>query len=70
MLITSQPPYQARLRDRVLRKNPDVVSWWAGQGAKSRINDPEYAAELDRLDEGLAAKAAKMKESERLGQTF
>jgi putative transposase len=55
---------------RVLQKNPDMVSWWAGQGAKSRINDPEYAAELDRLDKGLAAKAAKMKESERLGQTF
>jgi len=55
---------------RVLQKNPDMVSWWAGQGAKCRVNDPEYAAEFDRLDEGLAAKAAEMTEVERLGQTF
>jgi REP element-mobilizing transposase RayT len=55
---------------RVLQKNPDMVSWWAGQGAKNRINDPNYAAALDRLDEGLSARAAKMKESERLCGTF
>ncbi len=30
----------------------------------------EYAAELDRLDEGLAAKAAKMTSWERLSETF
>jgi hypothetical protein len=47
-----------------------MVSWWAGEGAKSRIYDPEYAAKLDRLDEGLAASAAEMTEEERLGQTF
>jgi len=45
---------------RVLQKNPDVVSWWAGEGAKSRINDPEYAVELDRLDMGVAARAAEL----------
>jgi hypothetical protein len=55
---------------RVLEKNPDMVSFWAGEGAKSRVNNPEYAAELDRLDEGLAAKAAKMTSWERLGETF
>jgi REP element-mobilizing transposase RayT len=52
---------------RVMQKNPDMVSWWAGEGAKSRVNDPKYAAELERLDEGLATKAAKMTEAERLG---
>ena len=53
-----------------LQKNPDMVSWWAGEGAKSRINDPEYAAELDRLDKALAAKAAEMTEAERLAKVF
>jgi len=55
---------------RVLQKNPHVVSWWAGEGAKIRINDPEYAAELDRLDQGVAARAAEMTASERVGRTF
>lgn len=55
---------------RILQKNPDMVSWWAGEGAKSRINDPEYAAKLDRLDENLATRAAEMTEVERLGKTF
>ena len=55
---------------RVLRKNPDMVSWWAGQGAKCRVSDPDYEAELDRLDEGLAERAAEMTQEERFGQTF
>jgi putative transposase len=55
---------------RVLQKNPDMVSWWAGEGAKRRISDPNFAAELNRLDEALAAKAAAMTTGERLGQTF
>lgn len=55
---------------RVLQKNPDMVSWWAGEGAKRRINDPKFAAELDRLDETLASRAAAMTTEERLGQTF
>jgi REP element-mobilizing transposase RayT len=55
---------------RSLRKNPDMVSWWAGQGAKKRVEDSEYAAELDRLDRVLAAKAAKMTAAERSGQAF
>jgi REP element-mobilizing transposase RayT len=55
---------------RILQKNPDVVSWWAGEGAKARVNDLAYAEELDRLDEALAAKAAGMTERERSGQTF
>ena len=45
---------------RVLQKNPDVVSWWAGEGAKSRVSEPGYAAELDRLDRGVAARAAEL----------
>jgi hypothetical protein len=53
----------------VMQKNPDVVSWWAGEGAKARVNDPAYAEELDRLDEALAAKAERMTERERFGQT-
>ena len=51
----------------VLCKNPDVVSWWAGEGAKRRIADPEYAAELDRLDRAVAAKAAELAAAGRLG---
>ena len=42
---------------RVLQKNPDVVSWWAGEGAKSRVSDPAYAAQLDRLDRGIAPRS-------------
>ncbi len=54
---------------RVLQKNPDVVSWWAGEGAKSRANDPAYATELDRLDKGVATTAAEMAASGCLGPT-
>ena len=53
-----------------MQKNPDMVSYWAGEGAKSRVNDPEYAAALDQLDEALARKVAKLSEAKRLGQTF
>ena len=53
----------------VLQKNPDVVSWWAGEGAKARVNDPAYAEELNRLDEALAVKAARMTERACTGQT-
>jgi hypothetical protein len=52
---------------RVMQKNPDMVSWWAGEGAKSRISDPEYAAKLDRLDKALASRVAAMTTEERLG---
>jgi REP element-mobilizing transposase RayT len=55
---------------RILRKNPDMVSWWAGRGARRRLGDPGYAAELDELDKALASKAAKLTEAERLGVTF
>ena len=55
---------------RVLRKNPDMVSWWAGRGAEHRLDDPGYAAERDQLDEALASRAAKMTRDERLGETF
>jgi len=54
----------------VLRKNPDMVSWWAGRGAKRRMADAGYAAELDSLDANLASRAAAMTEVERSGSTF
>jgi hypothetical protein len=59
-------------KDRMapMLKTPDVVSWWAGEGAKRRIGDPEYAAELDRLDRAVAAKAAELAAAGRLGSTF
>ena len=55
---------------KVMRKNPDMVSFWAGEGAKSRLGDPEFAAKLDRLDDDLAKKTAKMPKADRLGETF
>jgi hypothetical protein len=38
----------------VLNKNPDVVSFWAGEGARRRQEDAEYAAKLNELDERLS----------------
>ena len=38
----------------VLNKNPDVVSWWVGEGIRRRLEDEEFAAELDRLDRELS----------------
>ncbi len=37
-----------------LNKNPDVVSWWVGEGIRRRLNDRDFAAELDRLDAQLS----------------
>lgn len=54
---------------KVLRKNPDVVSWWAGEGATRRMEDAEFAAELDRVDQELARRASRMTLSERLNPT-
>lgn len=42
----------------VLNKNPDVVSFWAGQGARRRQEDPDFAATLDELDRLLSASTA------------
>ncbi len=42
----------------VLNKNPDVVSFWAGEGARRRQEDPGYAAKLDELDRLLSASSA------------
>jgi hypothetical protein len=39
----------------MLSKNPDVVSHWAGEGARRRQEDPDSAAKLDELDERLSA---------------
>jgi REP element-mobilizing transposase RayT len=38
-----------------LNKNPDVVSFWAGEGGRRRQEDPDYAEMLDDLDERLSA---------------
>jgi REP element-mobilizing transposase RayT len=54
---------------RVLQKNPDVISWWAGEGAQKRIDDPQFAAELDRVDKEVARKAANLTRAERMGTT-
>jgi REP element-mobilizing transposase RayT len=43
----------------VLNKNPDVVSWWVGEGVRRRVEDDDFANELDRLDEMLAAALAR-----------
>lgn len=54
---------------KVLRKNPDVVSWWAGEGAALRMEDRAFADQLDRVDQELARRASKMTQSERLSST-
>jgi len=41
----------------VLLKNPDVVSWWVGEGVKRRLEEGEFADELDRLDRQLTTSA-------------
>jgi putative transposase len=40
---------------RVLGKNPDVVSWWVGEGVRRRMDDEGFARDLDDLDTGLSA---------------
>ena len=39
----------------VLNKNPDVVSWWVGEGTRRRLEDDGFAAEFDGPDEALSA---------------
>jgi hypothetical protein len=39
----------------VLNKSPDVVSFWAGDGARRRQQDPDYASMLDALDVRLSS---------------
>ena len=39
----------------VLNKNPDVVSWWVGEGIRRRLDDRGFAAELNGLDARLSA---------------
>ncbi len=38
----------------VLRRSPDHVSRWVSRGAHRRLHDPDFAAELDSLDEAVA----------------
>lgn len=53
----------------VLQKNPDVLSWWAGEGALLRAEDSDFAAELDRMDKAISRKATKSSAEERMGET-
>jgi REP element-mobilizing transposase RayT len=53
----------------VLEKNPDVISWWAGEGAARRGEDSEFADQLGCADEALARLTSKLTASERLGET-
>ena len=50
---------------RVLNKNPDVVSWWVGEGIRRRLEDEKFAAKLDKLDEELSASLTQSRRSER-----
>jgi hypothetical protein len=54
---------------RVLRKNPDVLSWWASEGATLRQEDPEFAATLDFADEELSRRASVLSTSQRTEET-
>jgi len=38
----------------VLNKNPDVVSWWVGEGARRRQEDEEFAARFELLDNQMS----------------
>ena len=56
----------------VLGKNPDVVSWWVGQGVRRRLEDAAFAERLDTLDRELASElsldAADTEEPERVAR--
>jgi hypothetical protein len=39
---------------RVLGRNPEVVSWWVGEGVRQRLRDPDFARRLDDIDEALS----------------
>jgi putative transposase len=41
-----------------LRKSPEVVSRWVGDGVRRRLADPAYGARLDDLDQRLAEETA------------
>ncbi len=49
----------------VLNKNPDVVSWWVGEGIRRRLEDDEFATQLEELDKQLSASLARRGERER-----
>lgn len=44
---------------KVLNKNPDVVSWWVGEGVRRRLEDADFAKEIDRFDRLLAEAAGR-----------
>jgi hypothetical protein len=42
----------------VFNENPDVVSFWAGEGVRRRLEAPDFAAKVDELDRLLSASTA------------
>jgi hypothetical protein len=52
---------------RVLNKNSDVVIWWVGEGIRRRLEDEEFAAKLDKLDEELSASLTQSRQSDKSG---
>jgi len=50
---------------RVLNKNPDVVSWWFGEGKRTRLEDEKFAVKFDKLDEELSASLTQSRRSDR-----
>jgi len=37
-----------------LKKKPDVVSWWVGEGTRRRMEDADFASRLDQLDKKMS----------------
>jgi hypothetical protein len=52
----------------VLKKHPVVVSRWVGEAARIRIEDEEFAADLDTLDRGLSGKTIERLEEPRAAE--
>jgi len=50
---------KGRAMAAVLNKNPDVVSWWVGEGIRRRLEDDEFATQLEELDKQLSAALAR-----------
>jgi hypothetical protein len=48
---------------KVLGTNPDVVSWWVGEGTRHRMEDEAFAAQLDELDRKLSSETTASPES-------
>lgn len=49
----------------VLKKNPDVVSWWVGEGIRRRLKDEEFTTKLDKLDKKLSASLTQSRQTDK-----